>query len=154
MAFGRLPTMSGEFRVAKDPDLRFQENGDPICTIWCVTNSQRKDEQTNKWVDDKTLWLKVVLWKNDGAENAANSIQKSDIVSVVCEPFLNEFVKDGQKKTFLETNRVISFGASIRFRSMPHGQQRQQAQQPPQGQSQPEHASWGNGPADEKDPPF
>lgn len=149
--------MSGEFRVAKDPELRFQPNGDPVCTIWCVTNSQKKDEATNQWKDDKTLWLKVTLWKNDGAENAANSIQKSDLVAVVCEPFLNEFVKDGQKKTFLETNKVISFGPSTRFRSMPHGAHQQsqqpQTQQAPQGQ-QPEHASWGNGPADEQDPPF
>lgn len=132
--------MAGEFRIATEPVLRFQQNGDPVCDFWVVTNSQKRDpNDQNKWVDDRVLWVKVTLWKNDGAENAANSYRKSDIIALVCEPALGTYVptkgpKAGQEVTYVETARVIGIGASTRFRNMPHGEAQRQAQQerPPQ----------------------
>lgn len=74
-----LPTISGEFRVVADPDLRFTPSGVAICDVRLVASSRKKNEQTQEWEDDKVFWVNAVGFRNQ-AENMAESFVKGDLV--------------------------------------------------------------------------
>lgn len=174
-----LPIISNEFRVVGTPELRFTPAGAAICTMRVVAAKKKKEnpsDPNSAWVDDKTLWANLNIWRDLG-EHAAESTQDKDLVIVSGDLYTKPYEdKQGNKKFSVEID-VREFGPSLRFRTTPHsGQQggqagRQQGNQggqqsgPPaqQGNQQgnqggtwsntPQDASgWGNGPDEE--PPF
>ena len=58
-----LPTVTGEFRVVEDPELRFSPNGVAVGTVRLVASSRKKNEQTDEWEDDKILWVTGTAFK-------------------------------------------------------------------------------------------
>jgi single-strand DNA-binding protein len=146
-----LPSISGEFTVVADPDLRFTPSGQAVADIRLVSNSQKRDPNDNtKWIDDKTYWATGVVW-GKMAENLVESVKKSDLVTVTGKPYTESYDKDGVKRS-VEKIQVDSIGPSMKFRTTPHGAQAQQAQpqqdqwaQPSQWGGQPPQ-NWGNQP--------
>jgi single-strand DNA-binding protein len=93
-----LPKVTGEFRVASDPTLRFSPSGMPISEFRVVADKKKKDEASGEWVDDKVCWLTVVVFKKM-AENVAESITKGSLVTVTGNLQTESYeTKEGEKR--------------------------------------------------------
>ena len=130
-----LPTISGEFRIVGEPELRFTPSGQAVWKARCVASKQKKDDD-GKWVDDKTLWANVSVWR-DMAENAVESLTDKDLITVVGEIATTNYeTANGEKRTSVDIT-AFSIGTALRFRKTPHGAQQQQQAQPQQQQQYP-----------------
>lgn len=118
-----LPMVTIEGRVATEPELRFAPSGIAIAKLRLVASSQKKNDATGKWEDDKTLWINVTCFKQL-AENVCESIAKGDLVVVVGRLETNEWeTKEGEKRSVIQCV-ANSVSASLQFRTIRHGDQR------------------------------
>lgn len=107
-----LPVVTGEFRVAADPVLRFAPSGVAVCKLRAVASSRKKVNE--EWVDDKTCWVNLTGFKRT-AENMAESFQKGDLVTVVGKIQTEDWEdKDGGKRTSVDIV-CDSIGAAVTF---------------------------------------
>lgn len=115
-----LPLIGAEFRVAAEPDLRFALSGKAVVRLRLVADSKKRDE-SGQWVDDKVLWITGTAF-GDLAEHITDSIVKGDLVVVTGRLQTEEWSgQDGEKRS--ETRLLLdSCGASLRFRTMVHGE--------------------------------
>lgn len=75
----RLPTITGEFRLGQDPELRFTSTGKAVCTLSMIATESKKNDR-GEWEDgDSTPWLRVTLW-DQAAEEAAETFRSGDRV--------------------------------------------------------------------------
>lgn len=132
-----LPIIGQEFLIVGDePKLTFTPAGLPVCNFR-VKAADRKEEPkgSGNWVDSKVLWANVNVWR-DPAQHAADSLKSGDLVIITGKIYTREFEHQGIKKTAVEID-ATSVGASLTFRTTPHGAgQGQQAQAQPQAQPQ------------------
>lgn len=108
-----LPTITGEFRVVADPELRFSPGGTAVANIRLVANSRKK--VNDEWVDDKVVWLRAVAFKTM-AENIAESIEKGHLVTVTGRLQTEEYESNGEKRQAY-TVLIDTIGPSLAFRS-------------------------------------
>lgn len=148
-----LPTITGEFRAAADPELRFSASGVAVAKIRLVSSSRRLNKDTNEWEDDKTCWIDCTVFK-DTALHLAESVTKSDLVTVVGKLQTDEWEDEQGNKRSKLTMIADSIGPSLRFRDMPHGQGQAQRTQGAEGQA-PDMANdpWAT-PSATEEPPF
>jgi len=108
-----LPIVTGEFRVIKDPELRYSPSGVAVATVRAVANKQKQNEK-GEWVDDKECWVNIKAF-NRIAENVAESFEKKDLIFVTGKLETDEWEdKDGNKRT--SVNLIAdSVGPSIRW---------------------------------------
>lgn len=87
--------------LGKDPVLE-TKGEHTTCRFSVAVSRKRKDK-------DLTTWWSVTAWRKD-AEYAAKYLKKGDAVLVMGEPYLDEYEKDGEKRTMLkiEAMRVSS----------------------------------------------
>lgn len=141
-----LPVMSGEMRLARDPELKFTQNGKAVCNLVLVANDRRRNDN-GVYEDSETLFIRGAVWEKT-AENCAESLVKGDLVVVTGKPHIREYEAEGQKRQSIEM-KIIEIGPSLRFRQTPHGadqrdpggQQPAQPQQPAQAPTQQD--PWG-----------
>jgi len=108
-----LPTLSGEFTVVADPELKFAAgSGNAVCRVRLVANSRKKND-SGEWVDDKTLWMSGTAFGNL-AKNIAESVTKGSRVVVTGRLVTDEWEKDGQKKTATAL-LIDKFGVDLMF---------------------------------------
>lgn len=75
----RLPTLTGEFRLGQDPELRFTPSGKAVCSLSMIATESKKNDR-GEWEDgESTPWIRVSLW-DQAAEEAAEVFQKGDRV--------------------------------------------------------------------------
>lgn len=114
-----LPSVSGEFRLAYDPELKFLPSGTAALRLRLVASRRRKDD-SGEWVEDKTCFVSAYAY-GKVAENAAESIVKGDLVEVrgqlVTEQWTDRSGTDRSELRLL----VDGIGPSMRFRVTPHG---------------------------------
>lgn len=116
-----LPVVTvSDARVVNDPELRFSPNGVAVCNFRIVASS-RKQNQQGEWVDDKVLWLGVTCFKQL-AENCAESLQKSDLVSVTGRLQTDEWETEQGEKRSRPVIIADAVAASLRFRTIRHGE--------------------------------
>lgn len=140
-----LPIVGQEFLVVgDDPKLTFTPAGLAVCNFRVKASDRVKDDSTGEWKDGKVLWANVSVWR-DPAQHTADSIKSGDLVLITGKIYTREFEHQGVKRTSVEID-ATSVGASLTFRTTPHGaggqQQGQgrppaQAQAPQQGYGQP-----------------
>lgn len=107
-----LPNLSGEFRLAADPELRFTPSGKAVANVRLVASSRKKEG--DEWVDDKVLWINGSAW-DKAAENIAESLSKGDLVLVQGQIQTREWTdKDDNKRTSIEL-LIREIGPSLRF---------------------------------------
>lgn len=93
-----LPTVSGEFRVVNDAELRFTPSGMAVATCRIVANGRKFDKDKNEWVDDKECWLRLTAFKRL-AENMAESCIKGRLVNVTGQLQTESYeTKEGEKR--------------------------------------------------------
>jgi single-strand DNA-binding protein len=139
-----LPKITFEGRLTADPDLRFLDSGDAVCSFTVVNNDRRKND-SGEWEDyGDPLFIRVSVWRKLG-ENAAESLAKGDLV--ICTGKLSNRKwedREGIQRTSLEM-QADTVAVSLQFRVVKHGASRASTQNDPwQGQQPP--------PSDE--PPF
>ena len=141
-----LPIVGQEFLIVGDgPKLNFTPAGVAVCNFR-VKASDRVEEPkgSGNWVDGKVLWANVNVWR-DPAQHATDSLKAGDLVVITGKIYTREFEHQGVKKTAVEID-ATSVGASLTFRTTPHGtaqgqgQQGQPQAQPQQGQGAPQYA--------------
>lgn len=66
-------------RLGRDPELRYAQNGSPICNLRVATDESYTDRDGNKV--DRVEWHTVVVF-NKAAENCANYLAKGSLVFV------------------------------------------------------------------------
>jgi single-strand DNA-binding protein len=156
-----LPNVTGEFRVAQDPELRFTPSGVAICNMRVVASS-RKQNENNEWVDDKTCWLTLTGFKQQ-AENMAESFQKGHLIMVDGRLETQEWeATDGTKRTSLvvlvnQVGHSTKWDASKSLKAdRPQGSGSAQGGQQ-QGSGAPADDPWAVGPpggGQNEEPPF
>lgn len=154
-----LPVINGEFRVVKDPEIRYAPSGVAVTRMRIVASSRKKNEQTGEWEDDKQAWLTAVSFKRV-AENVAESFVKGDLVMVTGKLQTEEW-QDSEGNNRLSVNVVVdNIGMSAAFNKVSsdkaerpsQGQQQQGGGQPQNQQQQDPWAS--NAPPQSDEPPF
>lgn len=68
-------------RLGADPEIKFTNNGNAICSLTVVTDQRYKDD-AGKWQSKDTSWWRVTAWRQL-AENCADTLQKGDLVMCV-----------------------------------------------------------------------
>lgn len=107
-----LAIVTGEFRVAADPELRFTPSGKAVANVRLVNNSRKKNE-ADEWVDDKVCWLNASIW-DQPAENLVESVTKGDLVEVRGRLHTREYEVDGEKRVALEL-MLDAIAPSLRY---------------------------------------
>lgn len=116
-----LPTVTIEGRLVADPDLRFGPSGVAVCKMRVVASKQKKNEETQKWEDDRTLWIGVTAFRQL-AENCAESLGKGDTVTVVGQLETDEWTNEQGEKRSTIVVTAYSVAASLAFRTIKHGE--------------------------------
>lgn len=99
-----LPTVTGEFRAVRDPELRFTASGKAVATLTVIASERRKNQQTGQWEDgDKTPFMQVITWEKAAEALAESGIAQGDRVLVTGQLFQREYDKnDGTKGVSVE----------------------------------------------------
>lgn len=97
----RLPTLTGEFVVGSDPELRFTPSGKAVCTVSVKATESKKTD--TGWADgDSTPWISVSLWDAQ-AELAAETIRSGMRVLVTGALYVRTYEKrDGSEGQSVE----------------------------------------------------
>lgn len=66
-------------RLGRDPELRYTQAGQPVCSLNIATDESYTDNNGNKV--EKTEWHKVQVW-GKSAENCANFLAKGSLAYV------------------------------------------------------------------------
>lgn len=107
-----LPQVNGEFRLGADPELRFAPSGVAVCKIRAVASSRKKEGDT--WVDDKKVWVNLTLF-DKAAENAAESFEKGNLVTVIGRLQVDEWNDNNGNKRESVQITVDSMGPSVKM---------------------------------------
>lgn len=151
-----LPAVTGEFRVAMEPDLRFSPSGVAVGRLRCVASSRKKNEGTGEWEDDKTCWVNLLAFK-DQAQNMVESFQKSDLVIVVGKLQTEDWEDSNGGKRTSVTIVVDSIGPSTRWAAAGRPIKIDREQQAPAAQQavDPANNPWvSSGATSSDEPPF
>ena len=93
-----LPTIAEVARVIADPELRYTQAGKAVASVRLAFNKPKYDQQAQKWIDDKTFFIKGTVWE-DAAERASQQLTKGVKVFVTGDLDTQEWEQDGQKRS-------------------------------------------------------
>jgi single-strand DNA-binding protein len=112
-----LPRINGEVaRLWAEPELRFTPSGKGVVAVPLVFNKRRKNEQTGKWEDAGSMFVRGKAWEQF-AENIAETLVKGDEVIVSGELSAHEYErKDGTKGQSVELN-ITALGPNLKWNS-------------------------------------
>lgn len=100
--------------LAKDPEIRYTQNGKPVTSFTMADTPRSLNPATNEWEDGTTLWLSVTAW-DVLAENVAASLAKGMRVVVTGSLTQKNYTtKDGQERIQLEI-KANEVAPSLRF---------------------------------------
>lgn len=86
--------------LGRDPELRYTQDGTPVCNFSVATTERRKDR--NGEMQDVTTWFRVNVWRRQ-AEVASQYLKKGRQVYVEGRLSQSEFQdREGQTRTTLE----------------------------------------------------
>lgn len=145
-----LPKVTGEFRAASDPTLRFTPSGMAVAEFRIVADKKKKDDSTGQWVDDKVCWLSCVTFKKQ-AENVAESIVKGTLVTVTGNLQTENYeTKEGEKR---QKYVVVADNVGVALTWEPAKTVSTQRSSSPSPAEDPWQTS-GGGSSQTEDPPF
>ncbi len=96
-------------RLTRDPDLRYTQKGQPVCSFDIAVNRRYKDSASGEWKDD-TTYVGIVAWGPMG-ERAKERLKKGSPVHVEGRLTSSEYTdRDGNKRKSLKiTSRRVQF---------------------------------------------
>lgn len=113
-----LPSMSGEFGIIDDPDVRFGDDGRAWIKLRGVAKDRRKNQQTGEWEDGDLCYLDIIV-SGKAAENLAESVTKGDAITVQGRLHQREWKNNEGKTQKAYSLRADVVGVSTRFTPAP-----------------------------------
>lgn len=117
MALQFAPKITGDFRLAKDPELRYTAGGTPVANLRVV--GQRyvgKETKDGKEVAKyQPIFMTMVAWRKRAESYAAN-LKKGDLVSIEAQLNTRSWKKEGQE---YETTVLEGIVDRLSLRSRP-----------------------------------
>lgn len=111
-----LPTLSGEFRVVADPELRFTSQGKGVASVRLVADRSRKKDD-GEWETVAQIWVTGTMWNSDNgneAENLCESVSKGDLVEIRGQVSEREYeTREGEKRKSIDVN-LYAIAPSLR----------------------------------------
>lgn len=108
-----LPTISGEFGVVADPQVRFGSDGSMWATIRGVAK-ERKNDGNGNWVDGEVCYMDIIVSRKLG-ENVVESISKGSTMTVTGTLHYREWEDNEGRKNKAYSIRATSLGVTPRF---------------------------------------
>lgn len=109
-----LPTITGEFGLVADPELRFNTNGKAWATLRCAFKDRKRDSMGN-WSDGPSQFIDVIV--NDGAENLMESVSKGDLLIISGRFNIRVYEPEGGTARYIPEIKADSIGPSIRWQT-------------------------------------
>lgn len=100
--------------LTADPELRYTQNGLPVCNFTIASTPRSFDRQSNEWKDGDALFLRASAWR-EFAEHIAGSLTKG--MRVVAQGRLRQRSyqdREGNNRTSIELE-VDEIGPSLRY---------------------------------------
>ena len=150
--------------LPRDAELRFTPQGAAVSNFTLAASDSRYDQDQNKWVSTRNLYLDVTIWNEQGnkqnptpwAEMAAN-LKKGDQVAVTGKLITRTWeTKEGEKRSKVEFNALRYYVLPAAPQQQPNNAQQQWNNAAQQGQTATSGA-WSTPPAQagqDQTPPF
>ena len=100
--------------LTADPELRYTQNGLPVCNFTIASTPRSFDRQANEWKDGEALFLRASVWR-EFAEHVAGSLTKG--MRVIATGRLKQRSyqdREGNNRTAIELE-VDEIGPSLRY---------------------------------------
>jgi len=94
-----LPSLTVTARLVDAPEIKWSQSGTAIAKLRLVSNSRRKNPQTDQWEDGDTWWGRGTAFARTAEAIAEANLQKGDLVTVRGEIKTDQWEKDGQKRS-------------------------------------------------------
>ncbi|MGW9447033.1 single-stranded DNA-binding protein [Bacillus mobilis] len=94
-----LPNLTVTARLVDAPEIKWSQSGTAIAKLRLVSNSRRKNPQTDQWEDGDTWWGRGTAFARTAEAIAEANLQKGDLVTVRGEIKTDQWEKDGQKRS-------------------------------------------------------
>jgi len=94
-----LPNITVTARLVDVPEIKWSQSGTAIAKLRLVSNSRRKNPQTDQWEDGDTWWGRGTAFARTAEAIAEANLQKGDLVTVRGEIKTDQWEKDGQKRS-------------------------------------------------------
>jgi single-strand DNA-binding protein len=143
-----LPVVTMEGTVVADPELRFAPSGTAVGKLRLAANSRKLNKETNQWEDDKSLFLSVTYF-GAMAEHVAESLRKGDLATATGKLQTESWETEAGEKRSMIVMIADSVGVALRFRTIPHGEQKRVER----SSTPPADDAW-TAPNAAEDPPF
>lgn len=123
--------------LTADPELRFTQSGTAVTSVTIASTERVLDRSTGEWKDGETTFVRGTVWKNNGAENLAESLEKGARVIAHGKLKQRNFEdREGNKRSVIEMD-IEEMGPSIKYAvAKPAKTQR--------GAQAPAESSWDN----------
>jgi single-strand DNA-binding protein len=108
-----LPTITGEFGIVADPELKFADGGRSWIKIRGVAKD-RKRGTNGEWEDGDPCYMDIIIGGKI-AENTMESVGKGDNIVVTGTLKQREWVSDDGKTQKAYSIQASSIGVSTRF---------------------------------------
>lgn len=107
--------------LTDDPELRFTPSGHAVSNFTVASTPRTFDKESQEWRDGDALFLRCSAWRQ-AAENIAESLRRGDRVIVQGRLKQRSYeTAEGEKRTVYEME-ADEVGASVRFRTIKHGE--------------------------------
>ena len=108
-----LPTITGEFGVVFDPELRFNDSGNAWIKIRGAASDRAYNAETKEWEQKgETTYLDIIMG-GKLAENLAESVTVGDQIVVSGELAQREWTNDAGEKKVAYQIRARSIGVGL-----------------------------------------
>jgi single-strand DNA-binding protein len=108
-----LPTISGEFGVVQDPDIRFRDDGSVWAKIRGKAVKRTQDKQGN-WADGELCFIDILVSKNL-AKYVADSVLKGSTITVTGTLHFKEWEDNEGRKQKTHSIWADSIGVTPKF---------------------------------------
>jgi len=117
--------------LTEDPALRFTQSGTAVASVTIASTERYFDRSSNEWKDGETTFVRGTVWKNNGAENLAESLEKG--ARVIAHGKLKQRTyddRDGNKRSVIEMD-IEEIGPSVKYATAKPVKPRQRDAQAP-----------------------
>ena len=109
-----LPTVTGEFGVVGNPDVRFTTDGKPWMKIRGVAKS-RKRGANGAWTDGESTFIDILVFDQMAGNLIESNLAAQDTITVTGRLNMREYEHEGSKRTTYQVT-ADSVGLSLRWK--------------------------------------
>ncbi|MBR7833619.1 single-stranded DNA-binding protein [Actinospica durhamensis] len=101
--------------LTDDPQVRFTQSGTSVASVTIASTERVYDRSSGEWKDGETTFIRGTVWKNNGAENLTDSLEKGSRVIAHGKLKQRSYKdRDGIDRTVIEME-IDELGASLKY---------------------------------------